>query len=131
MFWLPGSFSSGLKPDDFAVTMASAYMGNPFNQTYSVHPTFFGDAYANFGFFGIFLGVVWAVVFNCLDRWIANIDSRAKPYVVSALAYAFVLIGRGSVYNGTVIGIVSIALIFAAFFILERKRKAKTVLGQD
>lgn len=107
LFWLPSNMSQGIKPDDFAITMASAYLGNPFNTTYSVHPTFFGDAYANYGFVGCFLGVVWGLAFNCFDAWMRQLQVDYKVYIVSIWAYALIVIGRGSVYNGVMIGIVS------------------------
>lgn len=116
LFWLPGGLSGGLKPDDFAITMASAYMGNPYNQIYSVHPTFFGDAYANFGFLGFLLAPFWAIVFNWLDTWIRKLDMKIKPYIVSACSYALILIGRGSIYNGAVIAIVAIVFLLLPLF---------------
>lgn len=111
LFWLPKSLSGGLKPDDFAITMASAFMGNPYNTTYSVHPTFIGDVYANFGTFGVFSGLLWAALFNVLDVWLGRMEGHRKIYSVSAIAYCMILIGRGSVYNGGVIAIAAIVLI--------------------
>lgn len=132
LFWVPTGLSQGIKPDDFAITMASAYMGNPFNETYSVHPTFFGDAFANFGFIGFLVGIFWGVVMNCIDAWLSRADYANKPYLVSALAYAFVIVGRGSVYNGVMIGIVSVVVIFGASAVLAffDARKPKTHSGR-
>lgn len=112
LFWLPSEIGDGIKPDDFAITMASAYMGIPSNEVYSVHPTFFGDAFANFGFLGFMLGGFWAILFNILDAWIAKLDVEIKAYIVSAWSYALIVIGRGSVYNGFMIGVVAAIIIF-------------------
>lgn len=119
LFWLPGGLSAGLKPDDFAITMASAYMGAPLNTIYSVHPTFFGDAYANFGFMGFLLGIVWAVIFNVIDRFIGKRKDYMRPYLISAIAFSLIVIGRGSVYNGVVIAIVTLCILMISKTVLN------------
>lgn len=125
LFWMPGSLSAGLKPDDFAITMASAYMGMPFNTTYSVHPTFFGDAYANFGFMGFLLGALWGVVFNILDRCIGRRRDHLRPYLISAIAFALIVVGRGSVYNGAMIALVSLTILIVSEIVLRTIMKLK------
>lgn len=111
LFWLPGSLSSGIKPDDFAITMASAYLGLPYNNVYSVHPTFFGDAFANFNYFGVLLGLLWAAVFNMVDVWLGRMSSHRKTYCISAIGFCLIIIGRGSVYNGCVMAIVALLIV--------------------
>ncbi len=128
LFWLPSEIGDGVKPDDFAITMASAYMGISANEVYSVHPTFFGDAYANFGFLGYLVGGFWAIFFNILDVRLIRLNADVKAYIASAWAYALILIGRGSVYNGFMIGVVATFLIFGttalASFCSKRNTKA-------
>ena len=51
LFFIPESFSMGIKPPDFAVSMGSAYINNFSNTIYSMHPTFYGDLFANFSYF--------------------------------------------------------------------------------
>jgi hypothetical protein len=58
---IPTSLSGGLKPFDFAITMGSAWSNDPYNTIYSMHPTLYGDCFANLWWCGIFLGVFWAV----------------------------------------------------------------------
>lgn len=111
LFWLPSSISAGIKPDDFAITMASAYLGMPNNSTYSVHPTFFGDAFANFNFFGVFLGSLWAGIFNILDVWLGRMGSHKKIYCICAIGFCLIVIGRGSIYNGLIMLIISLTII--------------------
>ena len=120
LFWLPGSLSLGIKPDDFALTIASAYMGNPSNTAYSVHPTFFGDAYANFGFMGFLVGILWGAIFNVLDTYVGKKSDHLRPYLISTLAFSFVIIGRGSVYNGAVIAVISFSLLIFSNWLLDR-----------
>ena len=124
-FWLPGSLSGGIKPDDFAITMASAYLGMPNNDIYSVHPTFFGDAFANFSYFGILLGLLWAAIFNILDVWLGRMASHRKIYCISAIGFCLIIIGRGSVYNGCVMAIVAL-LVIKFLDVLSVFKKAST-----
>ena len=53
---------------------------NPYNTSYSMHPTLYGDCFANLWWFGIILGHFWALLV--------------------LLGTAYVIVGRGSVYNG-------------------------------
>ena len=131
LFWLPSGIGDAVKPDDFAITMASAYMGNPSNETYSVHPTFFGDAFANFGFLGFLIGIFWGALFNVFDVWMSKLDLRIKAYIVSAWSYALVLIGRGSVYNGLMIWIVATIIIFCISASLSFFAKRRTDSTRD
>ena len=94
-------------------------MGAPLNTIYSVHPTFFGDAYANFGFMGFLLGIVWAVIFNVIDRFIGKRKDYMRPYLISAIAFSLIVIGRGSVYNGVVIAIVTLCILMISKTVLN------------
>lgn len=95
--FIPTQFSFGLKPDDFAITMGSA-IGMKYGG--SVHPTLFGDAYANFGYYGMFTGVFWALYTSLIDRIVRTRSNMIWVYLHYILnSMYFVLIGRGSVYN--------------------------------
>lgn len=133
LFWLPSGLGDAVKPDDFAITMASAYMGNPSNETYSVHPTFFGDAFANFGFLGFTIGIVWGTLFNIAENCFTKLKSDAKIYVAAAWAYALIVIGRGSVYNGFMIGVVSTVIILgiSAVIYFCSKGRADLIRGSS
>ena len=97
LVFIPTQFSYGLKPDDFAITMGAA-IGMRYGG--SVHPTLFGDAFANFGYYGIFAGIFWALYVSFIDKIVGTRSSRIWVYLHYILnAMYFVLIGRGSVYN--------------------------------
>lgn len=104
---VPTSLCFGLKPNDFAITMSSAYTGNIYNTTYSVHPTFFGDLFANFNFFGVLIGIFWAVLFFILDRYISKKDYIIKILLIVAWGSCMVIMARGSVYNSMYIAVIS------------------------
>lgn len=104
---IPQRYSLGLKPQDFAISMGSAYVNDFSNTQFSTHPTLYGDCYANLWWYGILLGVFWAMFVLATDR-IAN---RKNPIIRTAFVVLFgcmyVIIGRGSVYNGANIGFIS------------------------
>jgi|LSQX01.2.fsa_nt_gb hypothetical protein len=104
MVGIPTRYSFGLKPPDFARTMYRAHSGNYFDTITSTHPTLYGDCFANLHWFGILLGVFWALFAGSIDRLVTR-----KSVVVSTLltvlwSCVFVIVGRGSVYNGIYIG---------------------------
>lgn len=97
LVYVPTRFSFGLKPSDFALTMGSAIGMRAGGST---HPTLFGDCYANFNFFGSFMGIFWGLYTTIFDRIKNNRDSSIfyiLHYILNSIV--FVIIGRGSVYN--------------------------------
>lgn len=97
LFWLPTSWSFGLKPDDFAMAMGAAV---GMDKGGTMHPTLFGDCWANLGFLGIFLGYFWGWGVSMMDRFITIVDDRFRLPIYMTIASSLTLIGRGSVYNG-------------------------------
>lgn len=102
---IPTSLSGGLKSPDFAITMGSAWKNDPYNSSYSVHPTLYGDCFANFWWFGIFLGAFWAALSYMLDNKCVHIKNEVVRSMLMVLwGTVYVIVGRGSVYNGFFIG---------------------------
>ena len=115
--FLPTQYSMGLKPPDFAITMGSAYSGNNSNKIYSVHPTLFGDCYANLGGMGIVLGVFWATFSFICDFFLHRIQ-KLHVQILSTVMFLtmYITIARGSVYNGFIVVFWgSIALFILSF----------------
>lgn len=96
---LPTRFSFGIKPADFAISMGSALIMDPNNTSFSTHPTFYGDLFANFGYYGVFLGILWALLIFCLDKLADRENQIVKLVLINLIASNYILIGRGSVYN--------------------------------
>ena len=101
LVFIPTQWSFGIKPPDFAISMGAA-IGMVSGG--STHPTLFGDCYANLGWWGILLGSFWALFASFFDK----IIYRQKDYINKVLlfnlyAVSFIIMGRGSVYNGFVI----------------------------
>lgn len=98
LVYIPTKFSMGIKPPDFAQSMGAAIgMG----AGGSTHPTLFGDCFANFGWFGVFLGIYWGIFANFIDYLIYSrkyIFDALLLYSLSSISYC--IIGRGSIYNG-------------------------------
>lgn len=121
LIFIPTSLSFGLKPNDFAITMSSAYTGNLNNMTYSVHPTFFGDAFANFGWLGIFLGALWAILIYIIDKRIYKQEYIYKILLNVIWGTAFVIIARGSIYNAFYIGVMATILLKFIIWISKKR----------
>lgn len=98
---VPTSFSFGLKPSDFAISMGQAWSGNYSNIAYSAHPTLFGDAYANLGNYGVLIGGIWASIVIFLNNIISRSDDRYKPMWMVLIGSILIIIARGSIYNGS------------------------------
>lgn len=121
LMYLPTKFCFGLKPDDFAITMSSAYTGNIYNTNYSVHPTFFGDLFANFYFYGILFGILWAIIFYCVDKYISKKDNIIRCSLIVIWGTCFVIMARGSVYNSLYIAISSTIILKGIELIKNKK----------
>lgn len=124
---VPTKFSFGLKPFDFAITMGSAYINQPNNTTYSMHPTLFGDCYANFNNFGILLGIFWAFFVKSIDKICSYKNNLQNLYMSIIFGYAYIIIGRGSVYNGVINSIYSIIILWIVYQINNIKNKKRSV----
>lgn len=116
---IPTTLSLGLKPPDFAITMGSAYIGDINNTTYSMHPTFYGDVFANFGWFGIYFGLFWAILSVLINILINRNNIVIKNILIVLFGVVFVIVGRGSVYNGFFIGYAG-SIIMGAFYLFTR-----------
>jgi hypothetical protein len=97
---IPTRFSFGLKPPDFAITMGSAYIGDLNNTTYSMHPTLYGDCYANGSWYGVLYGAFWALAVAIGDRAVKTGGLINRISLIVLLGSVYVIIARGSVYNG-------------------------------
>lgn len=115
MTFIPTRFSLGLKPADFAQSMGSAIGMIPGG---SMHPTLFGDAYANFGIWGIFAGAFWAGYVTLADKIMEFLRNDICVFFAYTIcAYAYVVEGRGAIYNGNVMmayGLVVLMVLYAA-----------------
>lgn len=119
---LPTGYSFGLKPPDFAITMGSAYMGDFGNTIVSMHPTLYGDCYANLGWLGVSLGVYWALVVSWIDRLVHRTNTILRAAFIVLFGCVYVIMGRGSVYNGAYIGFISGIFLIVAEFLVTRIR---------
>ena len=98
MVYIPSRFSLGFKPQSFDLVMGQA-IGMVSGG--SMHPTLFGDVFGNFYWLGVLGGGFWAAFANVVDRVISRQSSAFYKIMVFFLAsYSYVVIGRGSVYNG-------------------------------
>lgn len=98
LVYIPTKLSLGTKPPDFALSMGTAI---GMAEGGSMHPTLFGDCFANLGYAGILLGILWAIIVHINDLIIDKMKCcQVKVLAFVVLATSFVIIGRGAVYNG-------------------------------
>lgn len=100
LVYIPTRYSFGLKPDDFAIAMGSAI---GMMEGGSMHPTLFGDCFANWGNIGVIFGAFWAALMTLFDKIILLFkkdDYKILTYIL--IATGCVIMGRGAVYNGFV-----------------------------
>lgn len=116
MMGIPSKYSFNLKPPDFAVSMGSAYLGDMNNTRFSMHPTFYGDSFANFWWWGIFLGIFWALLTHIIDKFIHSRGSMVKDMLMVSICTCYVMIGRGSVYNSCITIVASVLIVLSIDF---------------
>lgn len=116
---IPTRILEGVKPPDFAITMGSAYIGDSGNTTYSMHPTLYGDVFANFGWYGIIFGVFWAFLTYVICLLVNRNNTVIKYMLLVLFGTVFVIIARGSVYNGLFWGIES-SVIIGIIYVISR-----------
>ena len=98
LVFVPSRLTFGLKPESFDLVMGQAI---GMVEGGSTHPTLFGDCFGNFGWFGAALGIFWALFCNAVDYIIERRpDDFFKIMLYFLASYAYVVMGRGSVYNG-------------------------------
>ena len=116
--FVPTRLSLGLKPADFAQSMGSA-IGMAAGG--SMHPTLFGDVYANCGIWGIFMGAFWAGYATLTDKIMEYLKSDICIFFAySVCAYAYVVEGRGAVYNGNVMMAYGLLLLVVLYAVKRR-----------
>lgn len=122
---IPTSFSGGIKPPDFAISMGSAWIMNPYNTTFSMHPTLYGDCFANLGWFGIFLGFFWAIFINMIDLIIKRKNHVMRIMLFAIYSVSLVIVARGSVYNAVFSAFVNTIIIYFVYIISKLISKIK------
>lgn len=123
---LPTEWSFGLKPEDFAITMGKAVL--PTAVGYSVHPTLFGDVYANFGFFGFLMGIFWAIFVLMLDKIVIKSYKLLRLPISIICGIIYIIQARGSVYNAfswLVYCIIILIFIYIMFRLIINTKKLR------
>lgn len=112
------------KPSDFATDMWEAWHGMK-TTIGTMHPTLYGDVYANFGFWGFIMGLFYAVFTKINDVIITTANTESKKVLyMGIIGTMYVLLARGAVYNSIANAFWSIILLnIIQYFLLLRKKK--------
>lgn len=102
LFWLPSSWSGGLKVDTmylFAYAISGDY--NVFVDRLSNHPTLFGDIYINFGYYFWIGSFVWGIAVGIYGWYSRRGDPSSVCGILmsSTIMYFMLLSIRGSIYQ--------------------------------
>lgn len=119
LVFLPTSWSMGIKPPDFAISMGDAM--NTGIAGFSMHPTLLGDCYANFGYWGIFVGIFWGLFVQVFDYLLYRQKYIVKICLVVLYGNTYIMIGRGAVYNAFIWLIWGIILMFCVYYVCQCK----------
>lgn len=115
MIALPASLFQ-IKPRDFAIDMYREWFHDD-NPAGTMHPTVYGDAYANFGFWGCLTGTFYGLLMVFADEHINSCGSESiKVLKISLISTMMIMLARGAVYNSIFNCVLGLMLLF----ILER-----------
>ena len=121
LFWLPTSLSMGVKPDVFAVTMGSAWLGVSYQTQYSMHPTLYGECFANLNVYGVLLAIFWACFAFFIDKMICkNKSYLIRCGLVTLVGVNYIMIARGSTYNAFFTVVVSWLILKLVFYFCKK-----------
>jgi hypothetical protein len=128
LVYIPTRFSFGVKPPDFAISMGAAI---GMDEGGSMHPTLFGDCYANLNVFGIFLGGFWAFYATIVDKIVISQDPKNAVLIYVLNSVVYVIMGRGSVYNPFTFVAYGVPLILVISFIIKHLKFGCSVSGSN
>lgn len=114
---IPTGLSFGIKPTDFAISMGKAVLPNSVG--FSMHPTLFGDVYANFGIYGFLWGAFWAIMVNCIDCIIKRRNTTLQLPFALNFGIAYVIEARGSVYNAFTWSVYGAIILIIAYIVFR------------
>lgn len=115
---LPSSIFT-FKPRDFAMDMWEAWHGMK-TTVGTMHPTLYGDVYANFGFIGIFMGIFYALFVKGTDLLMNKVNDESKKILyISILSTMYILLARGAVYNSIANAFWEIVIINLIIFLIN------------
>jgi len=114
-----------IKPRDFAMDMWEAWHGS---KTYigTMHPTLYGDVYANFGFKGFLFGGIYGL-FSTINDWVLlkQKSEIVKILYISIIGTMYVLLARGAVYNSIANAFWSLIILNIFLLIMRVSKKVK------
>ena len=89
-------------------------------QVGSIHPSLWGDAYANFGWAGMLLyPMVFGFLLIFIEHHIIQLSSFGLYMVGSILGVCYLMVARGSVVTGFGFIGYTVPVIFVAFLVMK------------
>jgi len=121
--FIPKSLVPSLKVDDTDVHIYRLHYGDLESAYPTMHATLFGNSFANLGFYAVAIGVLFALVAHLVNIFLARMPEILRIMIYGETGKAFMMIGRGSVYNAIAGFSYILVLILLTYVILIRERK--------
>lgn len=109
VFWYPSALGD-LKPENPHHTLRRDITGREHSRA-SLHPTVFGDAYYNFGWAGVVVGLLWGALAVVIQWPLSAAGGAPALLMLGPICTGVIVAARGSVYNGAVIVILGCMLV--------------------
>jgi hypothetical protein len=144
LLYLPTGWAPDIKPADITYTLyADAFADGIFDesayysrlrslleagQTGSIHPTLWGDAYANGGLVGILIYPVWlGFILVLIERYIRKLSPVGIFMIVPLIIVGYLMIARGNIvigfgYPGYIIPITLVLAYVTRLSLFEKKK---------
>ena len=107
---VPTDLSLGLKPRLFDEVLYDIIYNYPPDVHGTFHALVFGNTYGNFGWYGMVVGGVWAVIAHGMNMLISSRTMLFKVLLWPSLGFGAAMMARGSIYN-------SITVVFCAIIL--------------
>lgn len=120
---IPSSLIPDLKPVDFTQTMYDYYYDWDRGRGGTAHPLLFGDAWANFMWPGILVGLFWGMLFGLFDRLLNGVQESIRYMFMAPVTTFMFFLARGAIYSSVTFiyyGFILIILTLVVYHLFKR-----------
>ena len=114
----PTSMLQGIKPTEYTKDIANYIYPEREGYGGTVHPLIYGESYANFGIFSIFVGIFWGFVYGIMGVWYRKKSAYMRIILLTPISIFGIFLARGAVYSSAIFlfyGILMMIVVVALF----------------
>lgn len=108
---IPSSVIPDIKPLDFSQTMYDYYRDWDRGRGGTAHPLVYGDAWANFLWPGVLVGLFWGMLFGLLDKVLNGVQAAIRYMFMAPITTFMFFLARGAIYS-------SVTFIYYGFILI-------------